>query len=228
MAYYNNIETVNRFKVKNCVNHELAVYSRDDLTTDRMQHAHPKPGAKPKIIIPQEYPLSVNTYGLPEAIDDGMHVLGTYQRAQLIEPDVSEWQDIMVVSLKYWLGITKILLKNDGTPASSIHPLFIDRLWLPEPVYSSGFGNEKRKIGCYLEKAMLPLRPDVYVRFLRSDTRVPPSLAAVRTTLNCCPENRQPDAMTPYIQELQQWYNEMTQGNETTSPITPATVTFSA
>lgn len=75
---------------------------------------------------------------------------------------------------------------------------------------------------------MLPLRPDVYVRFLRSDTRVPPSLAAVRTTLNCYPENRQPDAMTPYIQELQQWYNEMTQGNETTSPITPATVTFSA
>lgn len=26
-------------------------------------------GAKPKIIISQEHPLSVNTYGLPEAID---------------------------------------------------------------------------------------------------------------------------------------------------------------
>ena len=228
MAYYNNIKTVNRFKVKNCVNHELAVYSRDDLITDRMQHAHAKPGAKPKIIIHQEYPLSVNTYGLPEAIDDDMHVLGTYQEFQLIQPIASEWQDIMVVSLKYWLGITKALLKNDGTPAPIIHPLFIDRLWLPEPVSGSGFGDEKRKIGCYLEKAMRPLRPDVYVRFLRSDPRVQPSLAAVRATLNCYPENRQPDAMTPYIQELQQWYNEMIQGNETPFHTTPATVKFEA
>lgn len=225
MFYYNSIKTANRF-IKNCVNHELAVYSRDDLITDRMQHAHAKPGAKPKIIISQEYPLSVNTYGLPEAIDDDMHVLGTYQEFQLIEPIVSEWRDVMVVSLKYWLGITRALLKNDGSPVPNT--FFVDRLWLPEPVYGSGFGNEKRQIGCYLEKAMRPLSPDSYVRYLKSDPIVPPSLAAVKATLNCYPENRQPDAMTPYIQELQQWYNEMTQGNETPFHTTPATVRFEA
>lgn len=224
MGYYNSIETV-----KNFVNHGLWVYSKDDLITDRMHHDHAKPGAKPKISIPQEHALSVNTYGLPEAIDDDMHVLGNYQEVQLIEPLVSEWQDVMVVSLKYWLGITKLLLKNDGTPAINIHPLFIDRLWLPEPVYgAAGSGDEKKPIGCYLEKAMLPLRPDVYVRFLRADPGVPPSLTAVKATLNCYPENRQPDAMTPYVQELQRWYNEMTQGNETPSTTTTVAITFEA
>ncbi len=227
MVYYDGIEKANSL-IKNCVNHELKVYSRDDLTTDRMQHVRTKPGANPKIIIQQEHPLNVNTYGIPEAIDDDMHIFGNYQEFQFIEPLVSEWKDVMVVSLKYWLGITKLLLKNDGTPAINIHPLFIDRLWLPEPVYgSAGSGDEKKKIGCYLKKAMRPLRPDVYVRFLRTNPGVTPSLAAVRATLNCYPENRQLDAMTPYVQELQRWYNEMTQENETPSTTTVA-VTFEA
>lgn len=230
MYYYDRLEEANKyFKIKNGVNHELKVYSRDDLITDRMQHAHAKPVANPKIIIPQEYALSVNTYGIPEAIDDDMHVLGNYQEFQLIEPLVSEWEDVMVVALKYWLGITKLLLKNDGTPTINIHPLFIDRLWLPEPVYgSAGSGDEKKKIGCYLEKAIRPLRPDVYVRFLRTDPGVPPSLAAVRATLNCYPENRQIDAMTPYVQELKRWYDEQIQIKRTESNTNPTAVTFEA
>lgn len=214
-------------KIRNCVNHDLALFACDDLTTDRMQHVRAKKGAKPRIIIPQEYPLNISTYGLPEAIDE-MNVLGKCEECQIIVPPASEWTDVIVVSVKYCLGIAKNMIQINGIPGNNIHLLFTDRLWIAEPVYSPISKEKPKVIGSYLKKAFPPLPPDVYVRFLRSDTRVPPSLAAVRTTLNCYLENRQPDAMTPYIQQLQQWYNEMTQGNETTSPITPATVTFSA
>lgn len=214
-------------KIKNCVNHDLVLFACDDLTTDRMQRVLAKKGAKPRIIIPQEYPLNISTYGLPKAIDE-MNVLGNCEACQIIVPPASEWTDVIVVSVKYCLGIAKNMIQINGIPGNNIHLLFTDRLWIAEPVYSPISKEKPKVIGSYLKKAFPPLPPDVYVRFLRSDTRVPPSLAAVRTTLNCYLENPQPDAMTPYIQQLQQWYNEMTQGNETTSPITPATVTFSA
>lgn len=214
-------------KIRNCVNHDLALFACDDLTTDRMQHVRAKKGTKPRIIIPQEYPLNISTYGLPEAIDE-MNVLGNSEECQIIVPPASEWTDVIVVSAKYWLGIAKNMIQNNGIPGNNIHLLFTDRLWIAERVYSPISEMKPKVIGSYLKKAIRPLRPDVYVRFLRSDTRVPPSLAAVRTTLNCYPENRQPDDMTPYLQELKKWYNETIRDSEITSHTTPAIVTFEA
>lgn len=214
-------------KIRNCVNHDLALFACDDLTTDRMQHVRAKKGAKPRIIIPQEYPLNISTYGLPEAIDE-MNVLGKSEECQIIVPPASEWTDVMVVSSKYWLGIAKDMIQNNGIPGNNIHPLFTDRLWIAEPVYSPISEGKPKVIGSYLKKAVRPLRPDVYVNFLKNNLPLTPSHIAVKASLDCYTENRQPYAMTPYLQELKRWYTETIRDSEIASHTTPAIVTFEA
>lgn len=214
-------------EIRNCVDHDIALFACDDLTTDRMQHVRAKKGAKPRIIIPQEYPLNIGTYGLPEAIDE-MNVLGKCEECQIIVPPASEWTDVMVVSVKYWLGIAKDMIQNNGIPGNNIHPLFIDRLWIAEPVYSPISKWKPKMIGSYLKKAVPSLRPDVYVKFLKNNSPLTPSHIAVKATLDCYTENRQPDAMTPYLQELKRWYNETIRDSEIISHTTPAIVTFEA
>lgn len=226
MNHFVNIKMANKI-IKNCVNHDIALFACDDLTTDRLQHVRAKKGAKPRIIIPQEYPLNISTYGLPVAIDE-MNVIGNCEECQVIAPPASEWTDVMVVSVKYWLGIAKEMIQNNGIPGNNIHPFFTDRLWIAEPVYSPISEGKPKVIGSYLKKAIRPLRPDVYVNFLRNNPTWTPSRIAVKAALDCYTENRQPDTMTPYVQELKRWYNETIRVTETTFPTTPETVTFEA
>lgn len=224
MYYYNEFEKANEY-IKNCVNHELSLYGREDLAKDRLGHFHAKLGANPKFVISQGIPLNIDTEGIPEAIDDEQ-IIGNYKSCVTNVPPPLEWADVMVVSLKYWLGVTRCMLRYAGSPERGIHPLFIDRLWIVEPVYGPFSANGKEKVGSYLVKAIWPISIDAYVYYIRNQSNVAPSLVAVKAALDSYVKNQQASAMNPNLQELQSWYDEQIEAKSTVSHTKPVAATF--
>ncbi len=198
--------------ISNCTNHPIALYDKEALYKNRQGRVEVKPDAKPPIILQQKFPLNVNSYGVSEAIDEN-GVYGDYLDSAPIVPPVSEWKPIMVVSIKYLEAVLAKTLRNMGSPHSPLDEipcLFLDRLWLAEPVYAPNTIGKPQKIGCYLEKAMPALRVDTYINFIRNAPAVPPSVIAVKAALNQYKDYPSTDSLAPYGKELQEWLNKKT------------------